>query len=95
LHPRPADAVIRLWRAGFDATQGASSLQVVQPPQDRPDLRACRAAAVMERILYLPVHRKIGVAAASRLVCAAARIWEPAEEVRRSPARELSLRVHM
>jgi perosamine synthetase len=95
LHPRPADAVIRLWRAGFDATQGASSLQVVQPPQDRPDLRACRAAAVMERILYLPVHRKIGVAAASRLVCAAARIWEPADEVRRRPAPELTVRVHM
>jgi hypothetical protein len=49
----------------------------------------------MQRILYLPVHRKIGVAAAGRLVYAAARIWEPADEVRPGPAPELSLRVQL
>jgi perosamine synthetase len=82
LHTRPADAVVQLWRAGFDATLGASSLQVVQPPRDRPDLHASRAAAAMERVLYLPVHRTIGDAAARRMVRVAARIWASTDEGR-------------
>jgi perosamine synthetase len=75
LHPQPAEAVARLWRAGFDATQGASSLQVVPPPRYRPDLHASNAAAIMERVLYLPVHPGMGGPAAGRLARVAAGIW--------------------
>jgi perosamine synthetase len=83
LHPHPAEAVARMWRAGFDATQGASSLQVLAPPPDRPELAATRAAAVMARLLYLPVHPALAGRAAGRLARAAAGIW-PAE--RAAPA---------
>jgi perosamine synthetase len=75
LHPRPAEAVARFWRAGFDATLGASSLQVVQPPRHRRDLRARNAAAIMERVLYLPVHPAVIRSAAARLADVAAEAW--------------------
>jgi perosamine synthetase len=75
LHPQPAEAVERFWRAGFDATLGASSLQVVQPPRHRPDLRARHAEAIMKRVLYLPVHPAVIRSAAARLAHVAAEIW--------------------
>jgi perosamine synthetase len=75
LHPQPAEAVARFWRAGFDATLGASSLQVVQPPRHRPELRARNAAAIMNRVLYLPVHPAVIRSAAARLAHVAAGIW--------------------
>lgn len=51
------DRLIRhLWSQGFDATQGASNLTVVPPPEDRPELRDTPSQEVMERVVYLPVH---------------------------------------
>ena len=47
----------RLWRAGFDATRGASSLGAVPPAPERPDIDAPEARRIMEKVLYLPVHR--------------------------------------
>ena len=52
----PDQLMERLWSAGFDATRGASSLTVVPPPRDRPELAATQAQQAMQRVLYLPVY---------------------------------------
>jgi perosamine synthetase len=51
------DALTRhLWAHGFDATRGATSLAVLDPPRDQPALRAPGAADALSRMVYLPVH---------------------------------------
>lgn len=45
----------RLWKAGFDATQG-ESMCVVAPPGDRADLTAKDARETVERLVYLPLY---------------------------------------
>lgn len=45
-----------LWREGLDATRGASSLTVVPPPDDRPELAATQIQQAMQHVLYLPVY---------------------------------------
>jgi len=45
----------RLWKAGFDATQG-ESMCVVDPPDDRPALAAKDAKETVERMVYLPLY---------------------------------------
>lgn len=62
------DALMRhLWSRGFDATRGGSSLCLVEPPPERPDLKPARACRMMERILFLPVSRWVPVADLERL----------------------------
>lgn len=60
----------RLWALGIDATRSASSLAVVAPPPGRP--RAARAAAVLDQLLYLPLHPALDRAALRRLAGAIA-----------------------
>jgi perosamine synthetase len=50
----PDALACKLWSAGFDATRTASSLVVVAPPPGREP--PARAAAVMNQVLYLPLH---------------------------------------
>ncbi len=51
------DALMRhLWNLGLDATRGASSLSVVDPPRTRPHLIPLHAKSVMKDVLYLPVY---------------------------------------
>ena len=45
-----------LWARGFDATRGATSLAVLDPPRDHPELAATQAAETLSRMVYLPVH---------------------------------------
>jgi len=45
-----------LWTKGIDATRGASSLHVVEPPPDRPGAAADKAAQAYSELLYLPVY---------------------------------------
>lgn len=52
----PDQLVARLWQAGFDATQTASSLIVVSPPSDRPHLTPVQASQVLAKIIYLPLY---------------------------------------
>jgi perosamine synthetase len=54
----PLEVIAALRQAGFDATQG-HSMCVVSPPQDRPRLAAHRAAAVLAKIVYLPIYPEI------------------------------------
>jgi dTDP-4-amino-4,6-dideoxygalactose transaminase len=56
LHDEPDLLMRRLAAHGFDATRGASSLYVVEPPADRPQNRALKAEAAFDRLLYLPVY---------------------------------------
>lgn len=51
---RPDQLVCHLWRHGFDATRGASSMFAVPPPAGAA--AACDAQRMIERIVYLPVE---------------------------------------
>lgn len=52
----PDELTEHLWARGFDATRGATSLAVLNPPRDHPELAATEAAETLSRIVYLPVH---------------------------------------
>jgi perosamine synthetase len=56
------DTLMRdLWSKGFDATRGASSLAVVEPPIGRPETEPTEARQTMGHLLYLtfsPLIRK-------------------------------------
>jgi perosamine synthetase len=52
----PEMLIPSLWARGFDATRGASSLCVVDPPADRPETEPSQARQAFSRLLYLPVH---------------------------------------
>ena len=52
----PDELTRHLWARGFDATRGATSLAVLEPPCDRPELAATEAAETLSRMVYLPVH---------------------------------------
>jgi len=68
----PDGLVRRLWRHGFDATRGASSMSVVDPPPDRPELEPREARRVMDQVLYLPVYPGIADHDLARLAHAVA-----------------------
>jgi dTDP-4-amino-4,6-dideoxygalactose transaminase len=74
LNENPVALVDILWKQGFDATRGASSLHVVSPPADRPELAPQEAEAMMERLLYLPVYPEVPQRTAGRLATALHRI---------------------
>jgi dTDP-4-amino-4,6-dideoxygalactose transaminase len=52
----PEELMHWLWQAGFDATRGASSLSVVEPPADWPELELMGARQAMRDILYVPIN---------------------------------------
>lgn len=54
--PAPDELLRLMWRKGFDATRGASSLYVVTPPTIQPELAPTEAAAAMQQLLYVPVY---------------------------------------
>jgi dTDP-4-amino-4,6-dideoxygalactose transaminase len=54
-----------LWALGIDASRSASSMYVVAPPPGFPT--AARAAAVVDRLLYLPLHPALDGPALRRL----------------------------
>ena len=55
-HPAADQLMRHLWRHGFDATRGASSLHVVEPPPDRPELVPRKAKDAFQQLLFLPVY---------------------------------------
>jgi dTDP-4-amino-4,6-dideoxygalactose transaminase len=56
LHETPEQLMRNLWTKGFDATRGASSLYIVDPPTDRPEMLPAEAKEAFNRLLYLPVY---------------------------------------
>jgi perosamine synthetase len=67
LHEKPEDLQQSLWRQGFDATRGATSLCVVDPPADRPELDPVEARQAFQRFLYLPVYAGVSRRCIERL----------------------------
>jgi dTDP-4-amino-4,6-dideoxygalactose transaminase len=70
LHEQPEALLRTLWSQGFDGTRGASSLCVVDPPVDRPELDPTEARAAFERLLYLPVSPRLSQRHLERLAAA-------------------------
>jgi dTDP-4-amino-4,6-dideoxygalactose transaminase len=64
----PEALLRRLWSQNLDATRGASSLFVVPPPADRPDLAPRAAEAMLAELLYLPVYGGLPRSHLERLV---------------------------
>ncbi len=54
-HRDPSKLISRLLRAGFDASR-AHSLSVVQPPAERPELRAVKCEELLPQIVHLPCY---------------------------------------
>ena len=52
----PEQLMHYLWSKDFDATQGGSSLSVVEPPANRPELNPVAAQQAFRQLLYLPVY---------------------------------------
>lgn len=65
--PEPDELMRQLWSEGFDATRGASSMTIVEPPDDRPELRPVEAERVMRQILYLPIYLEMSTRNRERL----------------------------
>jgi dTDP-4-amino-4,6-dideoxygalactose transaminase len=61
------ELMLRLWDSGFDAASGATSLCSIEPPSDRPAMRAQAAEAALGRVLYLPVYAAIPPAERQRM----------------------------
>lgn len=70
LHEEPEELQRFLWGKGFDATRGATSLSVVEPPEDRPELEAVEARQAFQRLLYLPVYGGLSRRCIERLAAA-------------------------
>jgi dTDP-4-amino-4,6-dideoxygalactose transaminase len=70
LDESPDEILPPLWKKGFDATRGASSLHVVEPPADRPDLDPVEARQAFQRLLYLPVYSGVSRRSVERLAAA-------------------------
>jgi dTDP-4-amino-4,6-dideoxygalactose transaminase len=68
----PDELVSHLWRHGFDATRGATSLTIVPAPKERADLGAREADQAMSRVVYLPVYPELTGKELQRLTRAAA-----------------------
>ncbi len=72
LSDAPDELVRHLWSRGFDATRGATSLHVVQPPADRSAMTATEAEAAFAKLVYLPLHAAMTQCDIDRLVAAVA-----------------------
>jgi dTDP-4-amino-4,6-dideoxygalactose transaminase len=51
----PERLIQHLWREGFDATRGASSLYTVEAPDSHADLSPREARQAMQKVVYLPI----------------------------------------
>ncbi len=86
------DMLMRLlWKLGLDATKGASSLFVVEPPAARSELVPHEATSVMQNVLYLPVYPEAPVRDIERLA-RAVETFEAAQPGTRSDDRNRSIK---
>jgi dTDP-4-amino-4,6-dideoxygalactose transaminase len=70
LSERPEELQQSLWKKGFDATLGATSLYVVDPPAGRTELEPVEARQAFQRLLYLPVYAGLSRRCLERLAAA-------------------------
>jgi len=86
--PDPPALVAALRDAGFDAARGTTAIGVVSAPADRPELEPREACALLESVVFLPVHSELGARRLRALVQAANASLLGAR------ARELSVHAH-
>ena len=67
-----SSAVASLRSAGFDAAAATSSIAVVEPPHDRPDLVARAAQRIIDDVVFLPVYPELAEGEVERLLAAVA-----------------------
>jgi perosamine synthetase len=67
-----AHVIASLRRAGFDAATATTSISVVTPPDDRPDLAAHEAQRTLDSVVFLPVYPELGEHEVERLLTALA-----------------------
>jgi perosamine synthetase len=75
LHDDPERLIHHLWAQGIDATRGASSLCVVAPPEDRPEVNPSESIEMFARLLYVPVYAGLASRDVERLAFEAARAF--------------------
>lgn len=66
----PDSLMHHLWRHGFDATKGGSSLYVVEAPADRPESVPTKAQQMFQQLLYLPCYTGLSSQEIERLAIA-------------------------
>lgn len=66
----PEKLMYYLWRRGFDATKGGSSLYVVDAPADRPEMAPTQAKQMFEQLLYLPFYAGLSLQEIEQLAIA-------------------------
>jgi len=71
-HPEPDGLMQHLWRCGFDATRGTSSLCAIGASSECSGNGIPEAALLMQQILFLPVHTGLSSGDAERLAQAIA-----------------------
>jgi dTDP-4-amino-4,6-dideoxygalactose transaminase len=91
---QPAELRQHLMACGFDATRGASSMCVVEPP-DGSGSRASQVERELNRLLYLPVYPRLSAADLERLAEAIAGFQaQPASSQEMPQAQETQLSGH-
>lgn len=75
LHDDPERLIHHLWARGIDATRGASSLCVVAPPADRPEVNPVESIEMFARLLYVPTYAGLESRDVERLAFEAARAF--------------------
>lgn len=90
-HRAPDLLMQHLWRKGFDATRGATSLCAFDPPPDRDEPADARRA--LEEVLYLPVYAGMSERDVERLAAAVAEFDAvPAARSKATPSGNLTRR---
>ncbi|MEM9162036.1 MAG: DegT/DnrJ/EryC1/StrS family aminotransferase [Cyanobacteria bacterium P01_F01_bin.4] len=66
----PEQLMYYLWHKGFDATQGGSSLYVLEPPANRTEMDPIEAKQAFSQLLYLPLYPGMSLGDIERLALA-------------------------
>jgi dTDP-4-amino-4,6-dideoxygalactose transaminase len=69
-----ARLIASLRKAGFDAATATTSISVVTPPDDRPDLTAHEAQRTLDSVVFLPVYPELAEDEVERLLTAVAEV---------------------
>jgi dTDP-4-amino-4,6-dideoxygalactose transaminase len=68
LTEHPCNMTSALREAGFDASQGASSVIVVTPPRGRPELNPQEARWMMNHLVFIPAYPELPLRQRERIV---------------------------
>lgn len=78
-----------LHACGFDGTASGSALSVIEPPEGRENLEACKTKELYRKLLYLPVYSQVPERERKRLNKAIKEISEGASHLHVTDARRV------